>query len=55
MRGFPWVEQYLPDGWLLTEEKIDDDAEPASVITSCDRPEGFPDLLQEGRAVPKWR
>ncbi|KAK4125245.1 hypothetical protein N657DRAFT_655303 [Parathielavia appendiculata] len=25
MRGFPWVEKYLPDGWFVTEERIDDD------------------------------
>jgi hypothetical protein len=24
LRGFPWVEKYLPDGWFVTE-KIDDD------------------------------
>jgi hypothetical protein len=25
IRGFPWVEKYLPDGWFVTEERIDDD------------------------------
>lgn len=25
MRGFPWVEKYFPDGWFVTEERIDDD------------------------------
>ncbi|KAK4102908.1 hypothetical protein N658DRAFT_485116 [Parathielavia hyrcaniae] len=25
MRGFPWVEKYLPDGWFVMDEKIDDD------------------------------
>ncbi|KAK4119938.1 hypothetical protein N657DRAFT_244275 [Parathielavia appendiculata] len=25
IRGFSWAEKYLPDGWFVTEEKIDDD------------------------------
>ncbi|KAK4096003.1 hypothetical protein N658DRAFT_437027, partial [Parathielavia hyrcaniae] len=25
MRGFPWVESYLPDGWFVMDERIDDD------------------------------
>jgi hypothetical protein len=25
MQGFPWVEKYFPDGWFVTEDRIDDD------------------------------
>jgi hypothetical protein len=25
MRGFPWVWTYFPDGWFVTEDRIDDD------------------------------
>jgi hypothetical protein len=25
IRGLPWAEKYYPDGWFVTEERIDDD------------------------------
>ncbi|EAQ89589.1 hypothetical protein CHGG_06208 [Chaetomium globosum CBS 148.51] len=33
MRGFPWVEKYFPDGWFVTEEKIDDDEKYFEVLS----------------------
>lgn len=40
---------------LLWVRRLRDDLVVLQEKTWYDRPEGLPDLLQDGRAVPKWR
>lgn len=44
MRGFPWVKKYFPDGWFVTEDRIDDDDKYFEV----------PSMLEERKERVVW-
>ncbi|AEO60999.1 hypothetical protein MYCTH_89981 [Thermothelomyces thermophilus ATCC 42464] len=44
IRGFPWVEKYFPDGWFVTEDRIDDDDKYFEV----------PSMLEERKERVVW-
>jgi hypothetical protein len=44
MRGFPWVDEYFPDGWFVTEDRIDDDEKYFEA----------PSMLEERRERVVW-
>jgi hypothetical protein len=44
LRGFSWVEHYFPDGWFVTDERIDDDDKYFEV----------PSMMEERRERVVW-